>query len=69
MNRVLGHATYGNNLVLVDTPGFDDTNKEDKEILEMINQWMKKVYVGLSAHARIMIKLFNPSYRLGANDT
>lgn len=29
-------------VVLVDTPGFDDTNKPDLEILEMISAWLDK---------------------------
>ena len=31
--------------ILVDTPGFDDTNKSDTEILSMIAQWLKTTYV------------------------
>ena len=40
--RVLNHLKYGNNLVLVDTPGFDDVSKSDKVILEMISSWLSK---------------------------
>ncbi|KAF9449509.1 kinase-like protein, partial [Macrolepiota fuliginosa MF-IS2] len=29
-------------LVLVDTPGFDDTEKSDMEILDMISKWLEK---------------------------
>ena len=29
-------------IVLVDTPGFDDTNKPDLEILELISAWLDK---------------------------
>jgi len=32
-NRVLHHGTYGNNLVLVDTPGLDTD-------FEKVNKWM-----------------------------
>ncbi|KIM70816.1 hypothetical protein SCLCIDRAFT_1206976 [Scleroderma citrinum Foug A] len=32
------------NVVLVDTPGFDDTNKSDLEILELISKWLNKTY-------------------------
>jgi GTPase Era involved in 16S rRNA processing len=32
-------------VVFVDTPGFDDTNKSDGEILEMIAQWLKATSV------------------------
>lgn len=30
------------NIVLVDTPGFDDTRKSDLEILELISKWLNK---------------------------
>ena len=29
-------------LVIVDTPGFDDTNKTDYEILNMAAEWLRK---------------------------
>ncbi|KAI5988365.1 P-loop containing nucleoside triphosphate hydrolase protein [Pisolithus albus] len=32
------------NVVLVDTPGFDDTKKSDLEILESISDWLTKTY-------------------------
>ena len=32
-------------VVLVDTPGFDDTNKPDYEVFEMVAQWLKDVFV------------------------
>ncbi|KDQ53013.1 hypothetical protein JAAARDRAFT_442684 [Jaapia argillacea MUCL 33604] len=31
-------------VVLVDTPGFDDTNKTDMDILNMIGAWLAKTY-------------------------
>jgi GTPase Era involved in 16S rRNA processing len=31
-------------VVFVDTPGFDNTDKTDGEILEMIAEWLKKTY-------------------------
>ncbi|EKM78776.1 hypothetical protein AGABI1DRAFT_75265 [Agaricus bisporus var. burnettii JB137-S8] len=34
----------GANLVMVDTPGFDDTNKPDTEILSIISNWLEKSY-------------------------
>jgi GTPase Era involved in 16S rRNA processing len=40
--RVMNHETYQNQIVLVDTPGFDDTHRSDMEILEMIGDWLKK---------------------------
>ena len=35
----------GLDVVFVDTPGFDDTNKSDLEILEMVAEWLKKTWV------------------------
>ena len=35
----------GLDVVFVDTPGFDDTNKTDLEILEMVADWLKKTCV------------------------
>jgi hypothetical protein len=32
------------NVTLVDTPGFDDTNRSDTEILTLIASWMKDAY-------------------------
>jgi predicted GTPase len=32
----------GRDLVLVDTPGFDDIELSDTEVLEMISAWLKK---------------------------
>ena len=32
------------NVTLVDTPGFDDTNRTDTEILRLIASWMKDAY-------------------------
>lgn len=29
-------------IIFVDTPGFDDTHKSDVEILEMIAGWLKQ---------------------------
>jgi hypothetical protein len=34
-------ALKGYRLVLLDTPGFDDTHKEDVEILERIAKWLE----------------------------
>ncbi|TDL17136.1 hypothetical protein BD410DRAFT_730453 [Rickenella mellea] len=34
----------GLDVVFVDTPGFDDTNKSDLEILEMVANWLKVTY-------------------------
>jgi predicted GTPase len=39
----MNHPVHGKRLVLVDTPGFDDTNKSDMEILKMVSSWLQKV--------------------------
>jgi len=36
-----GDMGFGN-IVLVDTPGFDDTTRSDLEILELISNWLKE---------------------------
>ena len=41
--RLFNHPVHGDRLVLVDTPGFDDTNKSDLEILQMVGNWLQKV--------------------------
>jgi predicted GTPase len=41
--RVFNHPIHGDHLVLVDTPGFDDTNKSDLQILQMVSNWLQKV--------------------------
>jgi hypothetical protein len=41
---VYEHPKYANRLVLVDTPGFDDTHRSDMEILQMISDWLKNTY-------------------------
>ena len=41
--RLFNHPVHGDRLVLVETPGFDDTNKSDLEILEMVSDWLRKV--------------------------
>lgn len=38
------HHKYGDRIVLVDTPGFDDTTRTDMEILSMISKWLEKTY-------------------------
>jgi hypothetical protein len=40
--RVLYHVEFGDRLVLVETPGFDDAARSDIEILELIGNWLKK---------------------------
>jgi len=39
--KVHNPARGDNSLVLVDTPGFDDTTRTDMEILRMISDWLK----------------------------
>ena len=41
--RLYNHRVHGDRLVLVDTPGFDDTNKSDLEILQMVSNWLQKM--------------------------
>ena len=55
------------NVVLVDTPGFDDTSKPDYEIFEMVAQWLKNVsVVNFSLSRSIMFMNFIRSLsRLG----
>ena len=41
--RLINHPDFRDRLVLVDCPGFDDTNKSDLEILQMVSSWLQKV--------------------------
>jgi predicted GTPase len=41
--RLFNHPVYDDRLVFVDTPGFDDTNKSDLEILQMVSNWLQRV--------------------------
>ncbi|KAF4614550.1 hypothetical protein D9613_003466 [Agrocybe pediades] len=38
------HPVFRNRVILVDTPGFDDTSKTDYEILEIISKFLAKTY-------------------------
>lgn len=38
------HPAMNEEVVLVDTPGFDDTHKPDTEILKLIAEWLKDTY-------------------------
>jgi hypothetical protein len=40
--RVLHHVEFGDRLVLVESPGFDDKDRSDMEILELIGNWLKR---------------------------
>ncbi|KAF9041591.1 hypothetical protein BJ165DRAFT_297861 [Panaeolus papilionaceus] len=42
--RILNHPDYGNRVVLLDTPGFDDSIQDDGRILEKIGDWIKHTY-------------------------
>jgi len=46
-SRILDHERYGSRIVLVDTPGFDDSTRTDKQILDLIGEWLTKTYLGL----------------------
>lgn len=39
--RVVGHPTYGDRLVLVEVPGFDNITP-DTQILKIISEWFGK---------------------------
>ncbi|KAF8159710.1 P-loop containing nucleoside triphosphate hydrolase protein [Crassisporium funariophilum] len=38
------HPSYGDRIVFVDTPGFDDTHRSDMEILQLVGDWLEKTY-------------------------
>ncbi|KAF9441303.1 hypothetical protein P691DRAFT_813197 [Macrolepiota fuliginosa MF-IS2] len=40
----INHPKYGDRIILVDTPGFDDTSRSDMQILEVIGKWMTQTY-------------------------
>jgi hypothetical protein len=41
--RLYNHPVHGDRLVFVDTPGFDNIDKSDLEILQIISNWLQKV--------------------------
>jgi predicted GTPase len=41
--RLKNHEVYGDRLVFVDTPGFDDTLKSDKEGPAVIIDWIRNL--------------------------
>ncbi|KXN92932.1 hypothetical protein AN958_08402, partial [Leucoagaricus sp. SymC.cos] len=45
LNHPSAQPEKRSSLVLVDTPGFDDTEKSDLEVLKTIAEWLKKVCV------------------------
>ena len=42
-----GLVESAKDIVLVDTPGFDDTTRSDLEVLRMIAEWLNKTYASL----------------------
>ncbi|PPQ67558.1 hypothetical protein CVT24_002838 [Panaeolus cyanescens] len=42
--RLRNHPTMKNRIVLVDTPGFDDTHLSDMDVLKMLGKWLSKTY-------------------------
>ena len=54
-------------VVLVDTPGFDDTNKPDCQIFEMVAEWLKNVSVTALFLRRYIVLMYfiRPLSRLG----
>jgi predicted GTPase len=43
-SRILDHDRYGSRIVLLDTPGFDDTERTDEQILGLIGEWLQTTY-------------------------
>ncbi|KAG6842249.1 hypothetical protein C0991_000219 [Blastosporella zonata] len=48
----------GRNIIFVDTPGFDDTEKTDFEVLEQIADWMKETHVSIKSKLYRLSKIF-----------
>ncbi|KDR82101.1 hypothetical protein GALMADRAFT_135468 [Galerina marginata CBS 339.88] len=42
--RIGDHPKYGDRIVLIDTPGFDDTDRSDLEILIIISEWLSQLH-------------------------
>jgi hypothetical protein len=49
-SRILDHERYGSRIVLVDTPGFDHTNRSNEYVLKLTGEWLKKTYVESNPH-------------------
>jgi hypothetical protein len=47
----------GRTVVFVDTPGFDDTNLNDTEILKAIANWLTAMYISLTATIDVFLPL------------
>jgi len=44
----------GVNLCVVDTPGFDNTNKSDVDILRSVGKWLSTTYVAINNSELLM---------------
>ena len=52
---MLDHETHKSRIVLIDTPGFDSTpNRSERDIIMMIDKWLKQKYVALFRHLRCL---------------
>ncbi|KXN85557.1 Signal recognition particle SEC65 subunit [Leucoagaricus sp. SymC.cos] len=52
LNHPSAQPEKRSSLVLVDTPGFDDTEKSDLEVLKTIAEWLKKVGAVKGSHGQ-----------------
>lgn len=44
------HPYYGDRVVVVDTPGFDNATRSSAQVFNMTNNWLRKTYVLFSMH-------------------
>ncbi|KDR74103.1 hypothetical protein GALMADRAFT_269593 [Galerina marginata CBS 339.88] len=55
--RIRGHPKYDDRIVVVDTPGFDDTEKTDQEILQTIAEWLVTTHkAGVFLHGIVYVQ-------------
>jgi len=54
ISEVTYRRSDGSEVRLVDTPGFDNTTKEDYDILKMVEKWLKKTYDSKTTVAAII---------------
>ncbi|KXN89088.1 hypothetical protein AN958_06289 [Leucoagaricus sp. SymC.cos] len=40
----VNHPIYGDRIVLVDTPGFNESARTSTQVMQMINRWLQKTY-------------------------
>ncbi|TFK23615.1 P-loop containing nucleoside triphosphate hydrolase protein [Coprinopsis marcescibilis] len=59
----------GRNVILIDTPGFDDTTKSDTEILRMISAFLATTYEGGKKLAGVIYVHRISDFRMGGIDT